>query len=203
MQYFPLPKPRRALLLLAAGLTIAAISSAAAPESAQATHRHRRPKPAKTVVQPLVKPVVQPAVQPIVQPAVPAIAANNSDQSFERAVHDQVNQYRASQNLPPFAWNDAIATQARQHSANMANGQTAFGHDGFAARVKATGISFQGAAENVAYNQGYSDPVAEAVKGWIASPGHQKNMVGDYSRTGIGVTRNAQGEIYFTQLFIR
>jgi len=42
-----------------------------------------------------------------------------------------------------------------------------------------------------------------AVKGWINSPGHQKNMVGDYNLTGIGIAKNNVGEYYFTQLFVK
>jgi uncharacterized protein YkwD len=42
-------------------------------------------------------------------------------------------------------------------------------------------------AENVASNQGYENPDNTAVKGWIKSPGHQQNMVGEFDLTGIGV----------------
>jgi uncharacterized protein YkwD len=194
MQHLNLNRPVRALMLLAAGAIVAvnfdpqpsqANASLAAPKPTQAKQRKPRRAP---------KPVATAQSSPATAPAA---------SSLERAAHDQVNQYRASQNLPPLKWNDAIATQARQHSANMASGQTAFGHDGFQGRVQGTGLDYQGAAENVAFNQGYSDPVGEAVKGWLASPGHLKNIEGNYDTAGIGVTQNAKGEIYFTQVFIR
>jgi uncharacterized protein YkwD len=57
--------------------------------------------------------------------------------------------------------------------------------------------------ENLAFMKGYPDPVSVAVKGWINSPGHQKNMVGDYNLTGIGIAKNNAGEYYFTQLFVK
>ncbi len=123
--------------------------------------------------------------------------------SLEVSAHKQINEYRASKGLPALVWNEALAAQARQHSAAMANGQTAFGHGGFQERVQGSGVTYQGAAENVAYNQGYSNPAGEAVKGWLASPGHLKNIEGNYDTAGLGVARNAQGEIYFTQVFIR
>jgi uncharacterized protein YkwD len=193
MQHLNLNRSARALILLAAGAIVAvnfdpqvsqASASLTAPKPTQAKQRkpRRAPKP------------VAPA-----QSSPAPVAAN----SLEQAAHDQVNQYRASKNLPPLKWNDAIAAQARQHSANMASGQTAFGHDGFQGRVQGTGVDYQGAAENVAYNQGYSDPVTVAVKGWLASPGHLKNIEGNYDTAGIGVAQNAQGEIYLTQVFIR
>jgi uncharacterized protein YkwD len=36
----------------------------------------------------------------------------------------------------------------------------------------------------------------------VAPPGHRKNIEGPYEVTGIGVARNAQGEVYFTQIFV-
>lgn len=125
--------------------------------------------------------------------------------SLEQAVHTQINQYRASKRLPALTLDPRISEQARVHSQAMANKRVAFGHQGFEQRVQTLGrsISYQGAAENVAYNQGYSDPATQAVKGWIKSPGHRTNIEGQYNRTGIGIARNAKGEYYFTQIFIR
>jgi uncharacterized protein YkwD len=41
------------------------------------------------------------------------------------------------------------------------------------------------------------------VQGWLNSPGHLKNIQGDFDLTGIGVVKTAQNRYYFTQLFIR
>jgi uncharacterized protein YkwD len=190
MQNRNLNRPARALLLLATGaivaasFTLAQTSQASTAIGAPTTkaRKVRKPKAAKPA------------------PTARTIAAADS---LEVSAHNQVNAYRASKGLPAIAWNDAIANQARQHSAAMANGQTAFGHDGFQGRVQGSGVSYQGAAENVAYNQGYSDPVTVAVEGWLKSPGHLKNIEGNYDTAGIGVARNAKGEIYLTQVFVR
>ena len=125
--------------------------------------------------------------------------------ALEQSVHQQINQYRKSRNLPPLTLNASITEQARLHSEAMASGQVPFGHNGFEGRVKAIAksISYRAAAENVAYNQGYSNPDQQAVQGWLKSPGHLKNIVGDFDLTGIGVTKNAKGEYYFTQIFIK
>ena len=122
---------------------------------------------------------------------------------LEASVFQQINQYRASQNLPALTRNSSIDNQARTHSQNMASGKVAFGHDGFSARVKATGIAYSGAAENVAYNQGSKDPATTAVQGWLKSSGHLTNIKGNYNLTGIGVASNSKGQIYFTQIFLR
>lgn len=125
--------------------------------------------------------------------------------SLEQAVHDQVNQYRASKGLSPLKLDARISEQARQHSQAMANKQVPFGHQGFDQRVRAIArvINYQKAGENVAYNQGYRDPVRTAVSGWIKSTGHRQNMEGAFNLTGIGIAQNSRGEIYFTQIFIR
>lgn len=140
----------------------------------------------------------------------PLILSQNSTSAsdmaaLEQSVHQQVNQYRKSKNLPPLTLDSTITQQARNHSQAMANGTVPFSHDGFDKRVQAIGktIAYRSAAENVAYNQGYPNPDKQAVEGWIKSSGHQRNMVGNFDLTGIGVSKNAKGEYYFTQIFIK
>lgn len=149
----------------------------------------------------------QPAIAPKPQPTAPqAMPANPSEFSnMEKKVHQMVNQYRQGQNLPPLTLDERISAQARKHSSAMASGEVPFSHDRFDGRIKAIAqtLSYNAAAENVAYNVGYSEPVKQAVTGWIDSPGHQKNMVGNYDLTGIGIAQNAKGEYYYTQIFIK
>lgn len=125
--------------------------------------------------------------------------------NWEESVHQQINQYRRSQKLPPLTLDSNISKQARLHSQAMATGRLPFGHGGFEERVRAIAqsIPYRQAAENVAYNQGYSDPATQAVQGWLKSPGHLENIEGDFDVTGIGVSKNAKGDYYFTQIFIK
>jgi len=129
--------------------------------------------------------------------------ASRSIADLEKAANQQINQYRASKKLPPLSVDSRITQQARIHSENMASGKVKFSHDGFDGRAKAIAIPYQSVAENVAYNMGFSDPVRNAVDGWIKSEGHRKNMEGQFNLTGIGIAKNAKGEYYFTQLFVR
>jgi uncharacterized protein YkwD len=129
--------------------------------------------------------------------------ASSAITDLEKAVNQQINEYRASKKLPPLSVDPRISQIARIHSENMANGKATFSHDGFEKRAKAITIPYQGVAENLAYNMGYSDPVRNAVEGWIKSDGHRKNMEGKFNLTGIGIAKNAKGEYYFTQLFVR
>ena len=59
-----------------------------------------------------------------------------------------------------------------------------------------------GIAENVGYNMGYSDPAGRVVERWLNSPGHKKNIEGNYNLTGIGVIQADQVTYYFTQIFV-
>ncbi|MBD1813935.1 CAP domain-containing protein [Microcoleus vaginatus DQ-U2] len=129
--------------------------------------------------------------------------ASSAITDLEKAVNQQINQYRASKKLPPLSIDPRISQIARIHSENMANGKVSFSHDGFEGRAEAITIPYKSVAENLAYNFGYSDPVRNAVEGWIKSDGHRKNMEGQFNVTGIGVAKNAKGEYYFTQLFVR
>lgn len=140
-----------------------------------------------------------PEVTPILNPS------NSNMAQLELSVYQQVNKYRASQNLPLLKLDPKISEQCRIHSQSMANGEVPLGHSGSKARFQAIRqiVRWQEIAENVAFNSGYVDPVKQAVKGWIESPGHQRNMVGNYELTGVGIVKNAKGEYYFTQIFIR
>ena len=139
-------------------------------------------------------------------PATPNSETANASSSIdslsavEQSIYQQINQYRQSLNLPPLKLDARITEQARQHSDAMANG-TPLGHEGFEQRVKAIGIPYSRVAENVAFNQGYSDPATQAVQGWIDSSGHRHNIKGQFSWTGVGVSQS-EGKYYFTQIFL-
>ncbi|MGA1874560.1 MAG: CAP domain-containing protein [bacterium] len=125
-------------------------------------------------------------------------------------VHQLVNEYRSSKDLSPLIHNEVIAQQARNHSLSMFNDnvgreKVVISHDGFAQRVDeiAKDIPYIGAAENVGWNKGYSDPAQRIVDRWISSSGHRENMEGNYRLTGIGISGDSQSGYYFTQIFIR
>ncbi|KAJ2786291.1 hypothetical protein GGI15_001628 [Coemansia interrupta] len=62
-------------------------------------------------------------------------------------------------------------------------------------RLTARRMSWQGAAENIAWNQ---QNVASVMDAWTKSSGHYANMIGDYNRVGFGVSN-----LYWTQDFIK
>ncbi|MBF2005302.1 MAG: CAP domain-containing protein [Chlorogloeopsis fritschii C42_A2020_084] len=131
-----------------------------------------------------------------------SLPANFKTADLEKSVFHQINNYRVSLGLPKLTLDEKMTEQARIHSQNMANGAVPFSHEGFERRVKAIAISYKSAAENLAYNQGYSDPATEAINGWLNSSEHLPNIKGDYNFTGVGVAVNSKGEVYLTQIFL-
>lgn len=71
-------------------------------------------------------------------------------------------------------------------------------------RATAGGYKWRGTAENILYNKGYggADPT-RAVKQWEDSPGHLKNMVGNYEHQGSCHCTDTDGRVYYAQEFGR
>lgn len=77
-----------------------------------------------------------------------------------------------------------------------------FSHQGFNERVQRFPFHYlQGAGENVAMSWNLGDPAKVAVDGWVKSPGHRKNLLGNFRYMGIGVYQNQEGRYYLTQMF--
>jgi len=103
----------------------------------------------------------------------------------------------------PLKADSYMSSVALEHSRNMLSGKVPFGHEGFRERVdriKKKMGPLHVAAENVA-----SGPMGarEVVDGWLHSPGHRRNIEGDFRLTGIGLAFGKRGMIYFTQIFAR
>ncbi len=123
----------------------------------------------------------------------------------EEETHKLVNQYRVSLGLAPLILKTTISEVARKHSGDMATGIVPIGHKKFEERIQQIRATFSviASAENVAWNFSAREPCYTALRGWINSPGHQKNMVGNFNFTGIGVELANNGSYYFTQIFIQ
>lgn len=123
--------------------------------------------------------------------------------AMNRDILYHVNEYRKRKGLVALKSVDVADEQAAIHSKNMALKKAAFSHDGFEQRIAVVSKTIgtvMGAAENLAYGELSAEAV---VKGWINSPGHKKNIEGNYTLTGIGTYQDGKGVIYFTQLFMR
>jgi len=128
--------------------------------------------------------------------------------SDERRAFDLINVERQRRGLRPLVWDGALTRIARYHSENMAR-------DGILNHVDRDGLDLRGRAEvlglrgwkalgeNIAYNQGYSDPTAFAVERWMVSDKHRENILNEeFTHAGIGIARSADGRVFFTQVFM-
>jgi uncharacterized protein YkwD len=122
--------------------------------------------------------------------------------SMESDILRYVNEDRSERGLPVLELNSLESSLAARHSYDMAVGKTSFGHDGFKERAKTIqkALGSVEIGENVA-----SGPMTarEVVDGWLHSPGHKKNIEGNFTLTGIGYAVDKKGVIYFTQIFSR
>jgi uncharacterized protein YkwD len=130
------------------------------------------------------------------------VTAVRNPETMETDILRYVNEDRAKHNLPMLEMNGMESSLAAKHSRDMAAGKVSFGHDGFKARAKAIQKELGSVeiGENVA-----SGPMTahEVVDGWLHSPGHKKNIEGNFTLTGIGYSVSKNGDIFFTQIFSR
>jgi len=116
---------------------------------------------------------------------------------------DYTNNFRQRQGLPPVAWHYALTAAAQAHSAAMARHDVPFGHDGSKQRIASLPLRAYRSSENVYMTNAQGNTAKDAVDGWIASPGHHANLIGDYNHCGVGVCQNSDGYWYYTQIFTR
>lgn len=102
-------------------------------------------------------------------------------------------------------WNDRLAEAALAHSRDMAN-QDFFSHRApngsqVSDRANRAGYAWSRVGENIAAGQG---SVEQAVAGWLASPGHCRNIMrADFTEMGAAYATNPDSAAisYWTQVF--
>ena len=149
---------------------------------------------------PVVKPTpIQPST-PVEKPADPQ--TNGSVSAIEQQVLTLTNAERAKASLKPLQIDSKLQASARAKSADMA-AKKYFSHTSPTYgspfdQMKANGITYKAAAENIAMGQRTAQ---EVVKAWMESPGHRENiMTPGYTHIGIGFDQNGN---YWTQQFIQ
>lgn len=140
------------------------------------------------------------------KPIVPETPEVNVDaHEYELKVLELVNAERAKYGLLPLSWDSKLAEVARAHSQDMAkrgffshnnpDGKTPFD------RIKAAGINYRSAGENIAAGQKTPE---EVVKAWMNSSGHRANILNaNYTKLGVGyLSGSGTYKTYWTQNFI-
>lgn len=134
-------------------------------------------------------------------------AGDPAAQRIEAQLHIAVNSERGRHHLIALERDPALDAVARAHSADMAR-RSYLAHVNPEGRnpldrIQAAGIAgFTLAAENAGVTD-RSEPSAEILRNWIASPVHAENLYAPpFNHTGVGVARAANGSWYVTQLYL-
>lgn len=128
----------------------------------------------------------------------------------ERLLVQKVNAYRADAGLPALVASRTLDGEAQSWSAHMA-GARDFNHDpSMSSRLRAgvDGAQLSGVGENIAYairgdaaTGKTPEQIADSLFAqWKDSPAHNRNMLGAYTVTGVGVSYEG-GRAYATQKF--
>lgn len=126
---------------------------------------------------------------------------DSSVTNFEIEVIRLVNEHRQKNGLKPLTANWELSRVARYKSQDMVDNRY-FAHNSPLygtpfQMIKAFGISYRTAGENIAYGQRTPKQV---VDGWMNSSGHRANILNAaYTQIGVGYVPNGH---YWTQMFI-
>jgi len=113
----------------------------------------------------------------------------------EGAFLSKINASRAAEGLPPVAVSSELVPDAQAHSAEM----MAAGEIYHTSNLAAVASGWEALAENV----GVGPSVDSLHTAFMNSPGHRRNILGDYNYVGIGVSQSDSGQLWVTVIFMR
>ena len=124
----------------------------------------------------------------------------------ETKLLDLTNQERKKKELPPLRPAPKLFQLARAHSANMAK-QEKMDHilDGKSPfdRMRDAGYDFLKGGENIAACKA-AIGLPDILHAWMESKQHRENILHpEYTEIGLGLARDKDGQVYYTQLFGR
>ena len=129
-------------------------------------------------------------------------------EELERECLREVNHQRVARGLGVMEADPNVLAVARAYSRQMAV-EGFFSHidpEGrdVRQRLEKARIKWLMVGENLSYSNGYINPVATSVRGWMDSPGHRHNILeGRYNASAIGAWIADNGTVYFTEIFLQ
>jgi uncharacterized protein YkwD len=143
------------------------------------------------------------------EPAAPP--AGHTIEEIEELEQDclrEVNHQRIARGLSAMEPDRSVLAVARAYSRQMAE-EGFFSHvdpDGrdVRQRLEKARITWLVVGENLSYSNGYINPVAISLRGWMDSPGHRHNILdARYNTSAIGAWIAPNGTVYFTEIFLK
>ena len=158
---------------------------------------------------PTCDPTAIPPSAPTATPAptqTPSTGDDYTTQSVsaqEQKMMNLLNQDRKNNGLSALTLDPELCRIARIKSADMrdngyfAHESPTYGRVG--QMLKHFGYSYSAAGENIAHHAN----VDKAQAAFMSSSGHRANILGSWTKVGIGIVTDAQGYIYATQIFVK
>src|SRR5215813_1421094 len=128
-------------------------------------------------------------------------------ETLEKQCLDEVNRVRQRSGLKPLDFDEELLDVAREYSRRMAE-ENFFSHidpegHNVKQRIEQASIQWKMVGENLAYSNGYVNPVAASLYGWMESPGHRANILDrEFRLSAVGAWIAPNGTVYFTEIFL-
>lgn len=137
-------------------------------------------------------------------------SSNNNGQTstapsgYASEVFDLVNQQRSANGQSALAYSAEAAKVAQAKAEDMAANKyfshTSPTYGSAFDMLKANGVSYKSAGENIAKGQTSASSV---MKAWMNSSGHRANILSSsYKSVGVGCAADSSGTLYWVQVFI-
>ena len=158
---------------------------------------------------PMPEPTAIPLPQPTQQPSAtqaPSTGDDYTTQSVsaqEQKMANLLNQDRNNNGLGALTLDEELCRIARIKSADMRDNRY-FAHESptygrVGEMLRHFGYRFSAAGENIAHHAN----VDKAQAAFMSSQGHRQNILGGWTKMGIGIVTDANGYIYATQIFAK
>jgi uncharacterized protein YkwD len=130
-----------------------------------------------------------------------------SNDEIAKQLFEAVNKQRSANGLKPLDMSPELATSAQEHSDRMLSGSFLSTRGGdepsVITRITSSGVKTLKLGEDVVRIKTRPEHVAEeTVSIWMGAAADRKNLLSSgFTKTGIGVTRTADGDYYISEDF--
>lgn len=121
---------------------------------------------------------------------------------LEQEIIDLTNEYRVSLGLNELEEDSRLTDIARIRSQEIVTNWSHIRADGsmYSDMIRDIDYDYYCIGENLAR---YQKTPEEALKMWKESPSHNENLVGEYTKIGVGVYEDKDGNLYYAQIFAK
>ncbi|MCM5663033.1 CAP domain-containing protein [Galbibacter mesophilus] len=111
-----------------------------------------------------------------------------------------INQHRISKNLVPLKKLELAKEQASNHCSHMLEANEVCHHFFGERERELKNNDAIAVGENVAFGFHTAEGVVNA---WLKSNSHRRNIEGDFTASGISAIKDAEGNFYYTHIFVK